>query len=291
MGRTDTAGRLLPGFMLGIGAAIACTLAVAEGAGDLRARHEARAQALADSPFKRPLLLDARIAEARSNGEVDAVVDHGFAAVSRALRDAGHWCHVFLLQTNVKRCVADGGGEGLRVFIVRKAEEGVADAYEVAFGFRRIAATDGHLSVALSARAGPLGTSDYRLSLEAVPLDGRRTIVRMSYAYTTGMAARLATQAYLAGAGRDKVGFTIVGRDTAGTPSYIGGMQGVAERNTMRYFLAIESLLDTIALPPAQQVDTRLKQFHAALEKYPRQLHELSEPDYLAMKRRELQAP
>jgi hypothetical protein len=82
------------------------------------------------------------------------------------------------------------------------------------------------------------------------------------------------------------VGFTIVGRDEQGRPQFARGMQGVAERNTMRYFLAIESLLATVSAP----VDERLRRFHAALERYPAQLHETERDEYLAMKQRELLA-
>jgi hypothetical protein len=63
-------------------------------------------------------------------------------------------------------------------------------------------------------------------------------------------------------------------------------MQGVAERNTMRYFLAIDTFLDTASAP----IDARLRRFHDALERYPAQLHETEQAEYLAMKRRETQA-
>ena len=50
-------------------------------------------------------------------------------------------------------------------------------------------------------------------------------------------------QGYLATGGRDKVGFSIVGKTASGAPQYLDGMRAVVERNTMRYYLAIDAYL------------------------------------------------
>jgi hypothetical protein len=65
---------------------------------------------------------------------------------------------------------------------------------------------------------------------------------------------------------------------------HVGGIQGVAERNTMRYFLAIEAFLATPSAAPGPRPEERLRLFHAALERYPAQLHETTLAEYLAMK-------
>jgi len=54
------------------------------------------------------------------------------------------------------------------------------------------------------------------------------------------------------------------------------------ERNTMRYYLAID---DYVAAPAPSQLEQRLNTWFDATERYPRQLHEMEKPDYLAMKR------
>ena len=86
------------------------------------------------------------------------------------------------------------------------------------------------------------------------------------------------------------MGFSVPGKDDAGRPVLVGGNRGVAERNTMRYYLALERVLAAQALPPEQRAEHRLRDWHAAIERHPRQLLEMSREDYLAMKRRELQA-
>ena len=104
----------------------------------------------------------------------------------------------------------------------------------------------------------------------------------MSYAYGFGFTARVAMNAYLSTAGSDKVGFSVSGQGGDGKPAYVGGVRGLVERNTMRYYLAID---DFVAAPAPAQLDQRLATWFDATERYPRQLHELEKSDYLSMKR------
>jgi hypothetical protein len=249
----------------------------------LLAQHEARKERLAASAFGRPLLLEAQAAADAPSGQVYAVVDHPYATVAGALGQAERWCDVMILQHNIKRCVAQPAA--LQVHVGRKFEQPVEDAYQVEFRWTVRAAGDDYLAVQLTAPEGPVGTRDYRLAFEAAPLGPGRTFVRMSYSYAPGAAARLATDLYLSTSGRNKIGFSVAGRDDAGKPVYVRGVQGVAERNTMRYFLAIETLL---AAPQPQQAERRLREWFAATERYPRQLREMDEAEYLATKRREI---
>jgi hypothetical protein len=94
-------------------------------------------------------------------------------------------------------------------------------------------------------------------------------------------------QAYLATIGRNKVGFTVVSTQPDGRILHIGGMRGVVERNTMRYYLAIEAFLGALSAPPQARLEKRLHDWFAAIERYPRQLHELEQSEYLDMKRKE----
>jgi hypothetical protein len=94
---------------------------------------------------------------------------------------------------------------------------------------------------------------------------------------------------YLGTAGADKVGFTVVGKQPDGAPKYVGGMRGVAERNTMRYYLAIESHLGALSSPPQARIEKSLRDWFAATQRYPRQLREMEQAEYLSMKRREYQ--
>jgi len=94
-------------------------------------------------------------------------------------------------------------------------------------------------------------------------------------------------QMYLATVGSDKVGFTVTGQSADGQPVLIKGVRAVVERNTMRYYLAIDSYLASSQQPTASRFEASLQSWFSAAENYPRQLHEVTQPAYLAMKRAE----
>lgn len=124
--------------------------------------------------------------------------------------------------------------------------------------------------------------------LEVLALDSQRSFLHLSYSYSYGFLARLAIRGYLATAGRNKVGFSIVGKTANGQPQYIRKMRGMVERSTMRYYLAIEAYLGALKAPAAIRLDQRLNDWYSAVERYPRQLHELERSTYLEMKHREI---
>jgi hypothetical protein len=271
-------------------ALLLATQTYAQAPESLKARHAALAEQLSDNPFQRPLHLESRQTEDTLQGDIYAVIEQPYAVVGTALQGSGHWCDILILHLNVKSCRASSGsaGEVLRLHIGRKFEQALADAYPFEFAYRVATATPEFLRVLLEAKDGPLGTSRYRIKLEVVALDERRSFLHLSYSYAYGMAARVATQGYLTTLGRNKVGFSIVARNAEGQPVYIGGMRGVIERNTMRYYLAIEAYLSTLTEPPATRQEKRLNLWHSAVEQYPAQLHELERDQYLAIKRKEI---
>jgi hypothetical protein len=125
--------------------------------------------------------------------------------------------------------------------------------------------------------------------LEAVPVPAGRTFLHLSYSYSYGVAVRLAMKGYLATLGSGKVGFSAVYPRPDGAAVPVEGVRGVVERNTMRYYLAVEAYLGSLSAPPAEQLEKRLHDWFAATERFARQLHELDEGEYLAIKRKEVQ--
>lgn len=257
----------------------------------LRARHMALSDQLARSPFGRPLDVESASAPGRQEGNVFSTIAHPFGAVAAALDRADAWCGILMLQTNVKHCETTraGGAETLTVFITRKPQDPLDSAYRAAFRYGVAASASDYLRVTLSSPSGPLGTTDYRIALEATALDAGRTFVHLSYSYSLGLAARLAVQGYLATSGHDKVGFSVVDRRPDGRPVYVRGVRGIVERNAMRYYLAVEAYLDTLDAPPCERLKKRLREWHASTERYPVQLRpEMSRDEYVAMKWKEL---
>jgi hypothetical protein len=262
--------------------------AFAQDANGLRARHAALQDKFANNQFGRPLVLESTQTSGDLKGDVYAIVDHPFPMVQQALQSAEHWCDILILHLNVKRCRASGGTpKTLNLSVGRKFDQPIEDAYELDFSYRVIAATNDYLQVALSAQEGPLSTKNYRIQVEAVPIEAKRTVIHMSYAYGYGFTARIAMQTYLSTIGSAKVGFTILDRKD-GKPVYQAGVLGLLERNTMRYYLAIDAYLSAYSLPAADQFEKRIREWYASTERYAEQLHEMEQSEYLEMKRKEI---
>jgi hypothetical protein len=253
----------------------------------LRAKYAELASKLDISPFGKPLYLESSEAAGEVKGNMYAVLRHPFASAQSELKQPERWCDILILHLNTKYCRASGGGAVLKVNIGRKSDQPIEQSFRVEFAYRVIEAGPDHLAVVLDADKGPFGTRNYRILLEAVPLKDGQTFMNLSYSYTYGTTARLGMLAYLGIAGSKKVGFSEVGRDNHGQIRYIDGLRGLVERNTMRYYLAIEAYLGALSAMPAARLEKRLVDWYAAVERYPRQLHEIGQQDYLEMKRRE----
>jgi hypothetical protein len=280
----------LLGTLLSLLAGIASAAAAnADAAPALHAKYAALEPSLQQNPFGRALVLQSIETPNSLQGEVYAIVDFPLAAVTAAVSNPDHWCDVMVLHINTKYChAATGpGGTALTVNIGRKTPEQLADTARVEFKYQVSAAATDYVQVVLDAKEGPLGTRNYRILVEATTLPGEKTFLHLIYAYEMNLAARLAMKTYLATVASDKVGFTLTGTEVDGRPGYIGGVRGLVERNTMRYFLAIDSYLAALGVPPPAQLEHRLQSWFAATEQYPRQLHETERADYLSMKHAE----
>lgn len=254
----------------------------------LRDRYVQVRDRLEKSPYGRPLWLDSKEMDRELQGDAYAVVAQPFEKVQQALSPAANWCELLMLPFNTKHCTAQAAGAGthLTLFVGRKNDSPLESAFKLDFDYNQTARSRDFLQLVLKAATGPLGTKDYRIVLEATPLDDGRTFLHFSYNYSYGTLSRMAMQAYLATAGSSKVGFTTEGG--GGQQKLVGGMRGVMERNTMRYFLAIDAYLSSMDAPAAQRVTQRLNDWFSGIERYPKQLNEdIGRGEYLAMKRRE----
>jgi hypothetical protein len=198
---------------------------------------------------------------------------------------------VLILHINVKYCNASRGADGtvFTVNVGRKFFQPLEDAYRLDFNYRAVVTTPEYFALELNADEGPLSTHDYRIWIEAASLEDGRTFLHVTYAYEFGLIGRLAMRVYLATIGKDKLGFTVTETLPDGQPVYIRGVRGVVERNTMRYYLAIDAYFDALITSPEDQLEQRLQKWYHSADQYTRQLHEVERDDYLDMKRREYQ--
>lgn len=261
------------------------------GAAALNAKYTELNKQLLSNQFQRPLTLDSADSPNDLKGEIYAVIDYPFATVNAALNSPANWCDVLILNVYTKYCHAAAGKAGtvLTVNLSNKHEQALADTYRAQFDYRAVAATPNYFAVELAAEDGPLDTRDYRIWIEATSLKDGRTFLHFTYGYGFGVIGHLTMGGYLATMGRNKVGFTVIGKQPNGQPVYIKGVRGLVERNTMRYFLAIDAYLAALAVPPGEQLERRMQLWYDSNEQYARQLHEAERGDYMEMKRKEYQ--
>jgi hypothetical protein len=246
--------------------------------------HELKDQ-LAQSLFGSPILLNSETDKAHAQGEVYALLDAPFAAIEETLSQPAQWCELAILHVNIKTCTYHK--DQLNFFVGRKYYQTPSQAYVLQYHFKKRATDDHQLNITLTAPDGPFGTSHYLIQLEAIPADAQHSFIHFQYRYQFGFAARIAMQTYLATFGRDKVGFTQTGTNDNGEPTYIQGLQGVIERNVMRYIFAIESVLEARKFPAEYRHTEQLVRWYTHIQKYPQQLVELTREEYMDNKQRE----
>ena len=274
-----------------VAAAAAPTTPDRDPAATLRGRYAALRERLEHSSFQQHLLLESAEDAHGLQGDIWAVVDYPLAAVAASVTSPARWCDALILHLNVKYCrpVPHGRGTALSVAIGHKYDQPLDDAFRLELDCRVTASAPEYVAVELESAKGPIGTTNYRITLEAIALAPGRSFLHLRYSYRYGLEARLAMDAYLATGGIGKVGFTRIDAPEDHEPRYIGGVRGVVERNTMRYFLAIDAYLATLAAPAPQRFEQSLERWFGATELHARQLHEVDHATYIAMKRREYQ--
>lgn len=286
--------RVLAGVLFYSGAALVCAAepsAAPPGppAAAMQASYVALQPQLARNPFGRPVVLVSKEGAGTVSGDIRAVINAPFEAAESALASPEEWCAIMFLHINTKACRTSnaGGGKVLDLWIGAKDSQSLEEDSKLALAFRTISRTPGYLRVALRAPEGPMGTRDYQILLEAIPLESGQTFIHLAYNYGYGTFGQLAMNAYLATIGRDKVGFTRLAQSSGGgaPAGHIGGPRGIVERNTMRYYLAIEAYLGALSVQPKARFEKRIHDWYASVEKYPRQLHDADEAEYLGMKR------
>ncbi|AYZ64483.1 hypothetical protein EGY31_13985 [Burkholderia multivorans] len=261
----------------------------------LRAIYRTLTPQLDHNAFHRRLYLGSREYPSTVTGEIYAVIDYPFETVRDALdapsRALANWCDVMILHPNIKYCHAsDSSGDNMLTVNVSKKEaaEALDATFRMQFRYDAAAASPGYFKINLSADKGPLNTRDYRVAVEAVSLGRDRTFLHLIYTYGYGMLGRLAIKGYLATFDRGRVGFTRVANpSSAEQAEYVDGMRGLVERNTMRYYLAIEAYLGAPAGQPDTRLEQRLSNWFSASEQYSLQLHEIDRRDYMQMKQDE----
>lgn len=236
--------------------------------------------------FGIPIFMESHEKDDKVHVDVYGIFEHPFSSVVNVLKVPANWCDILSLYPNIKACTfRDQPGNGLlTLYLGRKVYQLPEDARQIIFHYRNTGLQQGYLDTVLDADAGPFGTKNHRLRVEAVPIDGGKTFVHVSYAYSDSVALRLAGKIYFATLGRGKVGFTETGTDRSGAPVYIGGPRGALERNAVRCYFAIQAFMNSLDYPEENRFSMRLNTWYDLTIRYRRQLFDLDRKDYLTIK-------
>jgi len=244
---------------------------------------------LEKNSFGFPLFLESFERDDRVHVDVYGIFDHSFSSVLNVLRVPANWCDIVTLDPNVKVCTyrEQPGSWLLTLYIGRKTYQPPEDTRQVIYHYRNVEQRQGYLDILLDADEGPFSTRDHRMRFEALPIEGGRTFVHVSYAYSDNVALRLVEKLYFATLGIGKVGFTVTKTDRGGNPVYIGGPRGALERSVVRYHFAIQSFMDTLRYPEESRFSMRTINWYDLTSRYRKQLFEMEKKDYLRFKTEE----
>lgn len=268
--------------------------AQAQGAdlGEMQSLYRSLQPRLAQSPFQRELALDSTEASERLSGDIYATLDAPLANLELVNRSPLRWCEILLLLSNTKSCVVGRQDEApsLQMRMGTKGPQALATTTPMNFKFETSAPQATVLETRLSSNSGPMGTKDGKLSVQAIAVGPNKSFIHLHYSYSSSLAGRLATGVYLQTLGRGKVGFSKEQAE-ASRPAdahWVGGVRGIIERNTMRYFMGLSCALQFAGTEaPTQRFAQMAPCWYDDTERYPQQLHEMGRQDYLDMKRAE----
>jgi hypothetical protein len=285
--------RLLRSFLLPVAALLLLSAVSAysaetrrQGADNMQDTYRRSRAKLESNSFGLPLFLESYERDDRVHVDVYGIFNYPFSSVSGVLMIPANWCDIVSLHPNVKACIyqEQPGTELLTFYIGTKMYQPPEDSRQVIYHYRSVARQKGYLDVSLAADEGPFGTENHVMRFEALPIEGGKTFVHVSYEYSDSVALRLAARVYFATIGRDKVGFTETGTDSSGKTTYIGGPRGSIERNAVRYYFAIQSVMNSQRYAAGSRFGISINDWYDLTSRYKKQLFDLEKKDYLSFK-------
>lgn len=259
------------------------------GSDNLKETYEELEGSLLENIYDTPIHIKSEDIGNMVRGDVYGIIYHPYKIVSESLSSQKDWCDIMPQHLNIKACTFQHVNNQCRLtfYSGRKFYEKADNVYHLDYQFKVTALNENYFNLTLTSEKGPLDTADYIISIEAIPLTNSSTFIHLSYEYKYGIWTSIAMSTYFTTFGRKKVGFTINAEDEDKNPIYIKGIRGVIERNSMRYYFAIQSYLDTKNNPVKTRFIKRISNWYNLTEKHHRQLYEMKKEDYLKYKNME----
>lgn len=220
--------------------------------------------------------------------DIYGVIKYPFDIVQNELLVPTNWCEIVFPHPGVRACTYKKANDTwlLNIYHVNEFSEPLKDAYQMKFVYRVSELQPVYFDIALTAHEGPFHTKDHRMGLEAIPLEHNKTFIHLRYSFGYSALGYFLMKIF----GGGKIGFSVIGADSAGNPVYAGGLRGLVERDVACYYLAILANLETLTAPSDQRFEKRISLWYDLAALYKKQLLEMEEGKYLANKRRDLES-
>jgi hypothetical protein len=256
---------------------------------DMSSTYEAIKSQLEKNVYGIPIFINSNTENQTMLGEVYGTLPYSFPEIKQALTRPANWCDIVPQHLNIKACTYQHKDDYCEItfYTGRKFYEKPEDVFQIQYQYKLVKNSPDHFYISFTAAKGPMGTKDYVIEVEAIPLMDKVTFIRFSYAYKYNWLTELGMNTYLATLGSDKVGFSTTGTDENGKTVYIDGTRGIIERNSVRYYLAIKSYLESQNISIDRRFNARINKWFDLTENYHRQLYELDKKDYLEYKQME----
>lgn len=261
------------------------------GKGELLSLYTSLKPVLEKNVYGLPIYINSRDENNIMTGTIYGVINHPYTLLEKSILPAKNWCDIAPQHLNIKACTYQAVNSQcqLTFYSGRKFYEKADDVYQLTYTFSKIKQHQNFFHIQLTATDGPAGTSQYQLDFKAIPIDSHRSFVYFNYSYHYNFITSMGMGTYLATLGSGKIGFSVTKNDNTGQFEYIDGVRGIIERNSVRYYLAIQAYLDTVKLSNNKRFDTRIHTWFDLTERFHHQLHEMDKSDYLSYKKREHQ--
>ena len=241
--------------------------------------------------------IKSNIVEDNASGEVYGLLPYSLSTIRKLLESPAEWCKATILHINIKTCTVESDQQEHPLVTLYVADEDYKEpefAEKIAYRYIPKSMSDQYVHLVLDSKSGPMDSGNYNIDISGIAVGPNQTFVHLNYSMQIGFFARAVLKTYLATLGRSKVGFTEVGQGVvkkgeSTEPKFIGGIEGVMERNTMRYYFAFDAYLSSLNEATDSQFTSALNHWFDYTEKYRRQLYELDRNVYLQRKTRERQ--
>ena len=243
--------------------------------------------ALDDPSSPNAFYLNVDIEKYRQIGEAAVYFDQSVSELAESLSNVRNWCQILILHLNTKACTYNTDSEGrhyLTVYLGRKFYQDPDDAFVMTYQFET-SQQENYFSALITAKKGPLGTSNYRIQLEVTGI-GDRTFGRFQVSQKQSWISSKAAKLYIATSGRSKRGISVVGEDENGNPIFSKGERAIAERNLLRYYFAFSAFFNTATASEETRFIQRMNNWYDQTEQYD-QLYEVERAKYIEDKQKE----